>query len=129
MQTPGNTCQRLVAALEILVAEEQCLVRSGEMQEIRAVQDRAESIINCLVELRRDPAVAPQDTEPLLPRLAGLQARRASSIEMMGSRLAEMRATLAALDSARSRLGQLRSAYTRKRKTGESRFSRLSLSA
>jgi len=129
MQTPGNTCQRLVAALEILVAEEQCLVRSGEMQKIRDVQQRAESIITRLVELRRDPEVAPQETEPLLPRLAGLQARRASSIEMMGSRLAEMRATLVALDSTRSRLGQLRSAYTRKRKTGEPYFSRLSLSA
>jgi hypothetical protein len=129
MQTPGNTCQRLVAALEILVAEEQCLVRSGEIQKIRAVQERAESVVNRLVELRRDSESASRDTEALLPRLAGLQARRASSIEMMGSRMAEMRATLAALDSARSRLGQLRSAYTHKRKTGESRFSRLSLSA
>src|SRR5208283_2561549 len=103
METPGNTCQRLVAALELLVAEEQCVVRSGEIEKIRAVQQRADSIINRLVELRRDPEAAFQGTEPLLPRLAGLQARRVSSIEMMGSRLAEMRATLAALDSARSR--------------------------
>ena len=129
MQTPGNTCQRLVAALEILVAEEQCLVRSGEIQKIRAVQERAESVVNRLVELGRDPEFASRDTEALLPRLAGLQARRASSIEMMGSRMAEMRATLAALDSARSRLGNLRNTYGRKRKAGGPMISSLSLSA
>jgi hypothetical protein len=129
MQTPGNTCQRLVTALEILVAEEQCLVRSGEIQKIRDVQERAESIITRLGELQRDPAVTPQDTKPLLPRLAGLQARRASSIETMGSRLSEMRATLAALASARSRLGSLRNAYGPKRRAGRPMVSHLSLSA
>ncbi len=129
METPGNTCQRLVAALELLVAEEQCVVRSGEIEKIRAVQQRADSIINRLVELRRDPEAAFQGTEPLLPRLAGLQARRVSSIEMMGSRLAEMRATLAALDSARSRLGHLRNTYGRKQKAHRPVISRLSLSA
>jgi hypothetical protein len=129
MQTPGNTCLRLVAAIELLVAEEQCLVRSGEIQKIGAIQQRAESIISRLVELRHDPAIAPQDKERLLPRLADLQARRASSIEMMGTRLAEMSATLAALDSARSRLGQLRNAYAQKRRFNQPMFSRLSLSA
>jgi flagellar biosynthesis/type III secretory pathway chaperone len=129
MQTPGNTCQRLVAALEILVAEEQCLVRSGEIQKIRDVQERTESIINRLAEIRRDPEVAPRETDSLLPRLAGLQARRASSIEMMGSRLAEMRATLAALDSARSRLGSLGKSYGSRRRANQPMMSRLRLSA
>jgi len=129
METPGNTCQRLVSALEVLVAEEHCLVRSGEIQKIRAVQDRAESIISRLVELRSDPAAGPAETDSLLPRLAGLQARRASSIEVMGSRLAEMRATLSALGSARCRLAQLGTAYGPKRKNGRPALSRLSLSA
>ena len=129
MQTPGNTCQRLVAALEILVAEEQCVVRSGEIQKIRDVQGRTESIIRRLAEIRRDPAVAPEETDSLLPRLAGLQARRASSIEMMGSRLAEMRATLAALDSARSRLGKLGKSYGSRRRANLPMMSRINLTA
>jgi hypothetical protein len=129
MQTPGETFSRLVGALEILLAEEQCLVRSGELEKVHAVQARTDPVLGRLAELRNDPQVTARDTEPLLPRLAALQARHASSLGIMDSRLAEMRATLAALDSARSRLGQLRSAYARKQRGGQPHLSRLSLSA
>ena len=129
MDTPGNTCHRLVSALEILVAEEHALVCSGEIRKIRAVQDRAELIIARLAELRRDPTVSSEEFDPVRPRLAGLQARRASSIETVGARLAEMRATLSALNSARGRLGQLDNAYVPDRKSGRPMLTRLSLSA
>jgi hypothetical protein len=129
METQGETFRRLVAALEILAAEEQCVVREGEIDKIRAVLQRADPIVARIGELRNDPAVGARETGPLLPRLAALQSRRASSLEMMNSRLAEMSATLAALDSARGRLGQLRNAYAQKRRCSQPMFSRLSLSA
>lgn len=129
MQSPGETFVRLVAALEILLAEEQCAVRSGEIDSIRAVQQRTDPVLSRLAELRNDPGVTARDTEPLRPRLAALQAQHVTSMGIMDARLAEMRATLSALDSARSRLGQLGNVYARKRKTGQQIFSRLRLSA
>ena len=42
MEKPGKTCQRLVAALERLVAEEQCVARTGEIEKISTVQQRGE---------------------------------------------------------------------------------------
>ena len=129
MNTPGDTFRRLVAALELLVAEEQCVIRSGETEKIRAVQQRAEPIITRIGEIRNDPTVAAGETEPLLPRLAALQSRRTSSMEMMNSRLTEMRATLIALDAARTRLGSLRHVYSRRQKAEPLMASRLSLSA
>jgi hypothetical protein len=129
MQTPSETFSRLVAALDILLAEEQCVVRSGELEKIRAVQARTDPVVSRLAELRIDPNLTTKDTEPLLPRLAALQARHASSLGIMDARLAEMRAALSALGSARSRLGQLGNTYARKRKTVQQTFSRLSLSA
>jgi hypothetical protein len=129
METPGQTFRRLVAALELLVAEEQCLLRSGEIEKVCAVQQRADPVVRRLGELRRDPQIADREVEPLLPRLAALQARRATSLETMGTRMTEIRATLVALDSARSRLGRLSSTYGDRRKTGVAMASRLSLSA
>jgi len=129
MDLPGKTCERLVAALESLVAEEQCVVRTGELDKIRAVQLRADSIVTRLVELRHDPAATNQDTEPLLPRLAALQARRAATMEIMDSRLAEMRGTLAALNAARGRLGTMRQVYGPSRRTNRPTVSRLHCSA
>jgi hypothetical protein len=129
MQAPGETFVRLVAALEILLAEEQCVVRSGDIDKIRGLQQRTDPVLCRLVELRNDPEVTAKDTEPLRPRLAALQAQHVTSMGIMDARLAEMRATLSALDSARSRLGQLGNVYARKRKTGQHLFSRLSLSA
>jgi hypothetical protein len=129
METPGDIFRRLVGALEILVAEEQCVVRSGEIDKIRAVQQRADPIVMRLAELRNDPKVTARDTEPVLPRLAALQARRATSLEMMDTRLAEMRATLVALSSARSRLNHLGHTYGAKQKDGRLMASHLSLSA
>jgi hypothetical protein len=129
MDTPDKTFQRLVAALEQLVAEEHCVVRTGEFQKIRAVQLRADSIITRLVELHNDPEVTSQDTKPLLQRLAAVQGRRAATIEIMDARLAAMRATLAALDAGRSRLGNMRNAYGSRRRINRPAVPRLSLSA
>jgi chromosome segregation ATPase len=129
MEAPGNTFRRLVAALEILVAEEQCLLRLGDPEQLLALQQRTEPIVDRLAELRRNSEVADSEAEPLLPRLAALQARRASSLETMDSRLAEMRATLTALQSARSRLGRLGHAYGQKPMAAQSAAAHLSLSA
>jgi hypothetical protein len=129
METPGEIFRRLVAALEILVAEEQCVLRSGEIEKVLAVQQRADPIITRLVELRKDPVLADREAEQLRPRLAALQARRSTSLEIMDTRLAEMRAALVALNSARSRLSNLGHAYGARQKAGHLTVSRLSFSA
>jgi hypothetical protein len=126
MQTPGKTFLRLVAALEALLAEEQCVVRSGEIEKIRAVQQRTDPVIARLSELQNDPDVPVGEARP---RLAALQALHVSSMGMMNARLTEMRATLTALQSARSRLGHLGNAYGQRRTAGQPATAHLSLSA
>jgi len=129
MEKPGKTCQRLVAALERLVAEEQCVARTGEIEKISTVQQRANSIITRLAELMDDSGAAAPDFDLLRPRFALLQARRTATMEIMGARLTEMRATLNALDAARGRLGNMRNAYGLRRRTNQPVASRLSISA
>lgn len=129
METPGKTCRRLVAALEQLVAEEQCVVRTGEIDKLRAVQQRADSIITALVALRIDPNATARDFDPILPRLSALQERRATTVRIMDSNLAGMRAKLGSLDAARVRLGKMRNSYGFRRLTNRPAISRLNSSA
>jgi hypothetical protein len=128
MDAPGKTCQRLLAALEQLVAEEQCLVRTGEIEQIRTVQQRADSVIMTLVELWGASGAA-GEIDPLRPRLVALQARRAATIKTMNSRLAEMRAKLSALDTARLRLGKMRRAYGPRREASRLATGRFNFAA
>ncbi len=128
MEAPGKTCQRLLAALEQLVAEEQCLVRTGEIERVRAVQARADSVIMSLVASWVAPGAA-REIDPLRLRLATLQARRAATIKTMDTRLAEMRAKLSALDSARARLGKMRRAYGPRREASRLATGRFNFAA
>jgi hypothetical protein len=129
METPGRTCQRLIAALEHLVAEEQCLLRIGEIEKVRAVQLRADSIITRLAELADSRGATARDVEPLRPRLATLQARRAETIKSMDSRLAEMRASLASMNATQVRLDKMRNSYCAPSRANRPAVSKVSFSA
>jgi hypothetical protein len=111
MEMPFETCQRLVAALEQLVAEEQGIISAGEFAQILPVQTRIEPVMIRLAELLKLPAVTARTTGQILPRLAALQARRAASIETLAARMSESQTTLAGLDATRNQLGDLKSAY------------------
>jgi hypothetical protein len=129
METPVETCQRLVAALEQLVAEEQGIISAGEFAQVLLVQARIEPVTIRLAELLKLPAVTARITGQILPRLAALQARHAASIETLAARMSESQTTLAALDAARNQLGELKSAYGIGRRMHRGTPAGLSLSA
>lgn len=111
METPEENTLRLLAALEILVAEEEFAVRSGEFAQTLAVQERAEPVVIRLAELLSTSGLPADARQSLEPRLTSLRARRSASLEVLNSRLVEMQTSLAALDAARHQLGELKSAY------------------
>jgi hypothetical protein len=111
METPGQTCQRLLGALETLASEEQFAVRQGKGAVTLAVQQRAETVIARLAELLDDPEIAAQAAQTLLPRLASLQEHRAQTLDLMGERLTEISDHRASLNAARHRLDGMKSVY------------------
>jgi hypothetical protein len=129
MQSSEENALRLLTALETLVAEEECAVRSSEFERTLEVQQRAEPVIVRLTELLKDPALPAEAPSSLQPRLTALRARRAASLGVLSSRLVEMRASLATLDAARVQLGDLKSAYGVNRRMHRGTPAGLNLSA
>ena len=129
METAEETALRLLAALEILVAEDEFAVRAGEFEQTLAVQKRAEPVIVRLAQLLSRPGLSDQTRQSLSPRLTGLRARRAASLEVLNSRLVDMQASLATLDAAYNQLGDLKSAYGVERQRPRRATAGLNLSA
>lgn len=129
METPEENALRLLAALEILVAEEEFAVRSGEFEQTLAVQERAEPVVIRLAELLSNSGLPAPARRSLEPRLTALRARRAASLDVLNSRLVEMQTSLATLDAARHQLGELKSAYGVCRRLPRGTPAKLNLSA
>ncbi len=115
METPGQTCLRLLAAIEKLAAEQNALVRSGQIEECLQSQQRARTIIGRLAELLARPDVAARATETILPRVQALQAGETATLELLQTSLAENQRRRHLLGTARGRLDRMQASYGRSR--------------
>ncbi len=115
METPAQTCVRLLAALESLAAEQNALVRSGQVEECLRSQQRAQTVIGRLGELLARPDVAARATEVLLPRAKALHASETATLELLESSLAENQRRRRLVGAARGRLDRMHASYGRAR--------------
>lgn len=115
METPGQTCLRLLAALESLAAEQNALVRSGQIEECLQSQQRAQTIIGRLAELLARPDVAARATEALGPRVQILHANETATLELLQSALAANQRRRRQIAAARGRLARMQASYGRAR--------------
>ncbi|HVU15763.1 MAG TPA: hypothetical protein VHD32_02475 [Candidatus Didemnitutus sp.] len=106
METPVQTALRLLAALEEFAAQEGNLLRSLDIVEAVAIQERAAPLVQALGDLAKHPEVA-----ALRPRVGELLARREQNRHFLDTQLERLQSELRRVDEARQRLAGLAPAY------------------
>ncbi|AOS45087.1 hypothetical protein Verru16b_02163 [Lacunisphaera limnophila] len=106
METPVQTAQRLLTALEELVGQETLLVRTMDFVEAVAVRERAAPLVEKLCALAAVPAVA-----SLRPRVDLLLERSGQNHHFLDAQLARLQGELARVNEARGRLRRVAPAY------------------
>lgn len=113
METPAQGIQRLLTAVETLVAEEEVLFRAGDYQEACTTQDRLQPLIDHLCALAGTPAMLGRLDAALQKRARDVLVRRQQSGEFLAVRLAEVRTQLSLLAEAQHRTTRLKPVYGR----------------
>lgn len=98
--------ERLLAALEELVSDEEFLVSSGDIDSALAVQDRAAPVVAVLCGMAGSP-----DCAAIAPRVQALIERRARTCDRLSAERRRMAAELRGLSESRARLRRLGPAY------------------
>jgi hypothetical protein len=106
METPAQTCARLLAALEDLTAQEAASLDARDFTAVVHLQERAAPLVAHLAE--HGPAVA---DDALRARIAALLARRMRCGEWLAEQIEQTRQRLRELDAARARATRLAPAY------------------
>jgi hypothetical protein len=99
-----QTCIRIAAALEMLVAEEALALRARELETALQIQQRAAPLVDFLVAHKEHAAGARTLIE-------GLRARRQDSGEHLAGDITAIRDELCALEFSRRKLARIGPAY------------------
>jgi hypothetical protein len=109
--TPVQRLERLLSALDTLVAQEAMLLEAEAWAEATDVRLRlsavAEAVAPLTLELNRDGLLPPA----LIERMATIIARQQTIIDNLQKNLARIKAELRIADTARGRINVLRPAY------------------
>lgn len=107
METPLQTANRLLGALEDFVSRETTLLGSMDFVEAVDLQERAAPLIDRLCSLAPDPAVA-----VLRDRVEELVERRARNYDFLERQLRQLQADLRRVNDARNRINRIGPAYS-----------------
>jgi hypothetical protein len=105
MPAPAETCARLLAALEDLVAQEAVQLRAADFPGVLATQERAAPLIGRLAALATTADAA------VRVRIAGVLALRSRSLDWLGAEMARVRDELSAMQVSRRRVAQIAPVY------------------
>lgn len=108
MESPGQTFDRLLKALDDLVAEEAAMIQAADHGAVAEIQQRAEPVITALAALA--PAVADAGAQA---RVGALLERRQRNIDLLGTQLAEARGELDSLQQSERRAARIAPIYGR----------------
>jgi len=116
--TPVQRLERLLTALDTLVAQEAMLLEAEAWAEATDVRLRlnavAEAVAPLTLELNRDGLLPPA----LIERMAAIIARQQTIIDSLQKNLARVKTGQRMADAARARLNVLRPAYAGGAKRG-----------
>lgn len=108
VQSANQKFNRILSALDDLVAQETVTARAGDYSAVGEIQRRAAPLVETLAELGPDAADAATRA-----RVAGLLARRQHNIDFIESQLATAQAELLAVQTSTSRVARIAPAYGR----------------
>ena len=106
METPSQTAQRIITALEEFARQESVLLRSLDLVEAVQISERAAPLVQRLCELAGHPEVA-----GLRPRVEELVAFRRRQATLLDAHLARLQRELHRINDARVRLSRVAPAY------------------
>jgi hypothetical protein len=116
--TPVQRLERLLTALDTLVAQEAMLLEAEAWAEATGVHLRlsaiADTVATLTLELKREGLLPPA----LIERALAILARQQATIDQLQKSLARVKAGQRMADAARSRLNVLRPAYAGGTKRG-----------
>lgn len=118
METPAQTCARLVAALEDLVAQEATALQARDFAAVVQIQDRAAPLVEHLAA-HVDDIVEPR----LRERIGRIRAQRHRSGEWLAEQIERTRQELLQTHASRRRVAQVAPAYGRGSSTAPTRLS------
>lgn len=113
METPTQTIERLLAALEGLTLEEQELIRVGSHHAALEVQARERPLVEKIAELLLERGVSQALPAPLQTRAQVLLDSRRVAIEKISAQLTVAQSQLVQLDRARLKAHRVRPTYGR----------------
>lgn len=108
MQTPAQTCERVLAALEELVTQESLAFQAWDHDAVRDIQRRSAELISGLEAMNASAAGAAVQL-----RAAALLRRRRLGLEEMNQSLSALRHELQDVERSRQRVADFAPAYGR----------------
>jgi hypothetical protein len=117
MESPAQTCARLLSTLEDLVTEEAGLLAAEQVAEMVALQARMAPLVDRLVVL------APSADSALRGRVRALMERRAYTGAELSARIAHLRGELDRMAEARHTVHRLAPVYREPPAPAQGRFS------
>jgi len=105
VETPRNKFQRVLGALEDLVAQEELLLLAGDFSALAELQDRAEPLVEFLA------AASSVADESLRGRVSAVIGRRTVSGKKLSQQIDQVRGDLREIQTSRQRLVQVVPAY------------------
>jgi hypothetical protein len=106
METPFETAQRLLSALDELVMQETMLIRTMDFVEAVEVRERAAPLVIRLCGLAGD-----SDITALRPRVDALLDRCSQNYHFLDTQLQRLQSELDRVNTARGRLRKVAPAY------------------
>ena len=106
METPAQTCVRLLAALEDLAAAEAATLLAGDFEVAVEIQGRAAPLVAYLGE--HGPAVADR---AFRARIAAVLRQRSGSAARLGTRIDEVREELQSTQASQHRVARIAPVY------------------
>ena len=108
METPAQTCVRLLTALEDLAVQESAALEARDFATAVTIQTRAAPLVAHLAA--HGPAIAEKDAA-FRARVAALQARRLRSGEWLATQVARAREELVQMQASQRRVARIAPAY------------------
>lgn len=116
MQTPARRCERLIAALDDLVGQEEASLNARDFSAVAEIQVRTAALVAELV------AQAQEVAAPLRVRLADVQARRERTATWLAGEVERTREALREMTQSQRRVAQIAPVYGGMRSEPRSRL-------
>ena len=111
METPLQQVERLVQALDVLVAREAALLKMADWDEAGRVKERMVVLVDAIVPLARSLHADGTMPRALQTRLEAIMARQRAALDLFRANLQRVKAELDNARTAQARLGSVRPVY------------------